>query len=474
MTTRTLAFTYGSLSVGAGQSDANYTLTGLYDFDEGYSVALLSFRVAVNSATVGGFLSSEAALIAAYTKPDQKLEVVLSSTTRHTYDPSTSVNTGFNQRATCERVPNHRLNTDRSGMYECSVTVDLPADLSGRAGRMSSRINVSEDPSGRRTCTVTGVYTALSNVQARAQFAAQIDAYATTGVIGGLGGVWDLVGDRDAESDDQDKHLRFVRVYREIKHDQSAEGTDLAAVVNPSMIIRRALVATESPVGTAEPPARLQVEYSADVKFSSTTDLDALWRDTIRPYALTEIERIADTPLWAVNEETVRFDPDNNRLEAVLEIVGDPGANFWQLRKDWAESANTGTVLRPVWNGNKWARDRYQGTASHTRSLTYTTVGPTVLGTPGVGKMPRIRHPSAPAISGFIRVRTSRRVRERSVGIAGEETPIYIATTQYFYVRADIVSTVSTQAGNDTTTTGEEGDEPGEGINDPDNPFGSE
>ena len=469
MTTRTLRFVYGALTIGAGQSGSNYTLTGIYDFDESYPVALLSFRVAINAATPASFLTSEAALIAAYTKPDQKLEVKLSSTTRHTYDPSSSVNTGFNQRADCSRVPGS-IHTDRSGLYECTVSVELPADLSGRAGRLTSSVDVQEDSSERRTCVITGVYTALSNKAARAQFAAEIDGYAD-GVITGLSGTWEKVRDPVAQSDDQDKHLRFVRVFREIKRDQSAAGADLAAVVNPSMIIRRALVATESPVGTAEPPARLQVEYSADVKFSETTDLDALWTDTIRPYALTEIESVANISIWAVNEETVRFDPSNNRLEATLDIIGDPGATFWQLRKDWVDSENTGTVLRPVWDGNKWSRDKYQGIASHTRSLTYTTVGPTTVGSIGTGQMPRVPHPGPPTIAGFLHVRTGRRVRERSVGIAGEETPIYIATTQYFYVRADVTD-VSAQAGA-VTTTGGGSDAPGEGINDPDTPFGS-
>ena len=453
MTTRTLSFQYGTLLLGAGQADANYTLTSVYTFTNAYPRAQLTFEVVISAATPAAFLVSEAALLDAYRKPDQKLTVQLTATDRHTFDPAPTVNTGLNPRATCDIVRG-APRSDRSARYRCEVVVGLPADLAGRAGRRSSTVEVTEAPSGRRTLEITGVYTALANNAARAQFAASIDAYALA-VITALTGTFERVQTPQAASDDQDKLLRFRRIYREILRNQSAAGLDLAAVVDPSLIVRRSLVQTDSPRFTnisATPPVTLQVDYAADVRFAETTDLRDLWESTLRAFVLSEVEESTGTAVLAVTSEDWGLDLPDNRIEVTMQLLGDGGANFWQLRKDWQESRNSGVILRPVWDGDPFARDKYQGPASHTVSITYTTVGPSLSGTQGPGGMPRVSHPEADIIDGFEFVRTARRTRERSIGIAGEEVPIYIATTQYFYTRAN-----TSEAGTGTGTTRERG-----------------
>jgi hypothetical protein len=105
----------------------------------GYTEFSMTFDVVVRNATRSTFLTSEAALYAAFKQPDQKLEVFLGASTRHTFDPA--ANTGFNSRATIERPPSE-LNTANSGLYRVSVLVQLPADLSGRDGRQTSTVTV--------------------------------------------------------------------------------------------------------------------------------------------------------------------------------------------------------------------------------------------------------------------------------------------------------------------------------------------
>jgi hypothetical protein len=304
------------------------------------------------------------------------------------------------------------------------------------------------------------VYTALANNLARAQFAASIDAYATA-VLGTLGGTFERVQTPQATSDDQDKLIRFRRIYKEILFDQSSAGPDLAAVVDPSLVIRRSVVRTDSPRGKAEPPVTLRVEYAADVRFAETTDLRTLWESTLRAFVLGQVEQATGTTVLAVDQEAWGLDLPDNRIEVAMDIIGDGGANFWQYRQDWQESRNSGIVLRPVWNGDPFARDKYQGPASHTLSITFTTVGPSLSGSQGPGGMPRVSHPDAPAVDGFEHVRTARRMRERSVGIAGEEVPIYLATTAYFYTRANTeagssgIGTTRTRGSSLSSTTGE-------------------
>lgn len=440
---RALAFTYGSLTIGAGQSDSSYYLTGRYRFNRDYERASLVFEVVISNATQADFLTAESNLQAAYRKPDQALSVVLGGNNRHSFDPSD--NSGFNLRASARKVGGQE-DTGYSAKYECSVSVELPADLTGRNGRRSSTVNVATSPSGRRTATIQGVYTALSNNAARAQFAAEVDTYCNA-VLSGLGGIWESVGTPTAQTDDQDKTIVFSRTYSEIVFDQSLDTPNHAALVNPRLAFNRRIVSAESTdvLGSVAALVQLDVDYSTSVLISETTDLEALWLQTVRPYILTQAETYAGG-LVIVSTESPRFDPVENVLSATMTLMVDTGSLFLSARSEVSDSIDHGTSLKPVWNGSLYARDIYQGQASWVRRLYRVTLrhagGDNIK-----DGMVISDHGDAPQFAGFVEVKEERRARSYFTGIPGYEIPLRLSTTVYTYVRADVVSTSDDTSG---------------------------
>jgi hypothetical protein len=444
---RTLAFTYGSLTIGNGQADSSYNLTGRYRFTQDYERAALQFEVVVSNATHATFLAAEAALLAAYRLPDQTLTVALSASNRHVFNPT--ANSGFNIRANARKIGGEE-DTAHSAKYECSVTVELPANLTGRAGRRSSSVNVSTSPAGRRSLVVSGVYTALANNAARAQFAAQVDAYCST-VLTGLGGTWEMVGTPTAESDDQDKTIRFTRHYSEIIFGQAIGTTDHAALVDPKLVLRRTRTSADSSqsLGSAQALVEISADYSVSVKIDQTTDLDALWSETIRPYVLQEAERYAGGTV-VVTRETPGFNPSENTFSVAMTIMADAGSKFFQARTEVSDSIDYGIILKPVWDGNPFSRDRYDGPGSWVRTLSRTTLTrgvDTISGNEVVSD-----HGEPPQFEGFVEVREARRARSWNLGLPGEDIPLRASTTSYTYVRADVRTTTTSSDPTRTRT----------------------
>lgn len=372
---RTLFITYGDLTLGLNQTDPNYNLVGKFFYDQDYERATLRFEVIISGSTSLSFENSEAALFAAYRKPDQALTVNLADR-RISLVPST--NTGFNARANCQKVPGPD-NTDRSSRYECEVIAQLPADLAGRAGRQSSTVDVSSAPNGKRTTIVSGVYTALSNNAARAQFEAEIDAY-TTSVLGALSGTWEQIGEPTAQTDDQDKTIRFSRVFREILVNQSSTGLDNASIVEPQLLIRRVMSANDSTqssaslYGTPDPEIEYDVTYSAIVRFDETTNLDNLWKQTLRNFIITKVRESTGSTSLVITQESTTFDVYENRLNASMRMLGNVGGVMF-ASATMSESKDEGKIFLPVYDGGEgFTRDKYSGPKTHVRSMTIITV----------------------------------------------------------------------------------------------------
>lgn len=421
---RLLAFTYASLTIGLGQSGSSYHLLPNWRFNISYERAELSFEVIVQSDTRATFLTDEAALVTAYTKPDQALLVVLGATTRHTFDPA--ANTGFNARPTIRGPLPGQDNTSNSARYECSVVLELPADLTGRAGRRSSGVDVSTSPAGRRSLVITGVYTALASNAARAQFASDIATYCAS-VLSGLTGTWQLVGTPSAATDDQDKTIRFTRRYEETGlYTQGA--AHIAAhpeIVHPVLRLSRTRASVDSVVAS-EPLNEVTADYSAFVAIATTTDLDAAWTEAVRPYIVSEVERICRGTVVIVRE-TPLFELNENAVSASMSFLVSFGMT--KARTELLDAADLGVILKPVWDGRPFSRDRYDGPGSHVK--TYLEV---VLST----SPPSLAAPSYP---GFTFVRWHGGVRSWEVGLPGGATiTMYRAQIARVYVRADIVS----------------------------------
>lgn len=425
---RLLSFTYGSLTVGNGGS-ADYHLTGRYRFTHDYDRASLVFEVVVQNDDPAVFLASEAALLAAYRDQDQALLVVLSATTRHSFDPTT--NTGFNTRANARKLGGQE-DTGNSSKYECSVSVELPATRSGRGGRRSSSVNVSTTTSGRRDLTVTGVYTALVNNAARAQFAAQVDTYCAS-ILSGLGGTWEKVGTPLAETDDQDKTIRFTRSYAEVVYPQAAALVAAhPALIQPRLSVRWSRASLQS-ITQAEPLREVVADFSASIVTSA--DLPNLWENAVRPFMIREVERLSGGGTVAVIREQPLYGLNERQLVASMTLLVSVG--LLKARISVSDSEDFGSIFKPVWSGNPYERDEYQGPASFVRIVTKRALStsPITLG--------------APVYPGLKLVRQGGNAESFEEGLPGNSIRLYTAEARYVFVRADVSPTGST--GGNTT-----------------------
>lgn len=429
-----LTITYGSLVLGLGQANSDYNLTGKYSFQHDYDRFSLEFEVVVSNATRATFLASEAALLAAFREPDLTLVVKLSATTRHTFSPT--ANTGFNIRASARRAPGQDT-TPNSCRYVCTVSGELPATKTGRAGRRGGSVDVSTSPAGRRTCVITGTYTALSNKAARTQFEAEVDDFCDD-ILTDLGGTWELVDTPNARADDENKVITFVRRYEEIKRTQAAGVLDHPALVQPRLTFDRVKTSPESTtaLGTVAPLVELVARFTASVKFASAAeleDVDTLIEEVVRPHVLAEAERVAGGGTVVVMREAPSFDREENVVSLTVAMVVDTGATFLRASVEVNDSIDRGVILKPMWSGDPYARDEYQGMASHVRVLTRKSIR---VGSSDVirdGVIASNHDGPAPLFDGFRFVRSNQRVRSWFGGVdqtlplrSNEETFVYV------------------------------------------------
>lgn len=437
---RLIKISYAGLTIGLG-GDASIVLIDKYRVSSSYTTFSIEFDVVVRNATRATFLTAEAALLAAYRKDDQDLDVELGGTDRHSF--THSGNTGFNSRSNCTKVPDE-LSTANSAHYRCSVTVQLPADLSGRSGRQSSEVRVDATPAGKKTIRISGTYTALSSNSATAQYAAAADTYCD-GVITAVGGgdTFNLLTPKGFTYDDQNKVLRFERVYQEVFFRESTSGADSAALKGAQLNIDRTSPESKSPSGFgARPLEQVRASYSAFVDSDQTTDIKSLYESTVRPLILAELGNFGGGTVVVIRE-TPSYDPTENMIRAVVEAAVDLSGGIYAGTLQIEDFIRHGVILVPVWTDNPFDRDQYQGPASHVKRVTRFTVSRSSV-------PERLMIPDLP---GFVEMEQTRARATEHVGVHQDGFEVIQATHSFMFERADVGSGGGRNAGR--TATGE-------------------
>lgn len=437
--TRILKVTYAGVVLGKDQVSTSYILTGKYRLKESYGSVEFECEVLVSNNTRATFLTDEAALVAAWSTPDQALEIVLGTTARHSYDPST--NTGFLARPVAHK-PGSALDTANSALYRLSVVLQLPADLAGRSGRKDASIEITAAASGRRTVVLSGTYTALTSNSASAQYAAAVGTWATSVLPVGT---FELVDPRSAlRYDDQNKVATFRLVYKEVLSNQAVGTLDHPSIVDPKLIVRKQRVSGDQAKDLpATSLVNLVGEFSCAVDKDQTQDLKTLWEATIQPRVLQAIRDLSGVAALALVDEQADMDPMNNYVLVRLLCQGDPGAQIYQSRIEEEEDRDLGVVLYPVLSGKPFDRDIYDGPQEWVLKIVRTTVGK-----PGVtDNLP------APTRSGYVEVRELRKQRKFPIGIPGYQLDMEAITMTFIFVRADGPRTPTGDFGGGRTPT---------------------
>ena len=431
---RLIMVSYAGVTIGLG-GDASMHLTGKYGWSGGYPEASIRFEVLVQNATRGTFITAEAALIAAFRKPDQDLTVQLGGSNRLVYAQAS--NTGMNARATARKVGGDE-DTANSALYECTVTVQLPADLTGKSGRQQASEELSYTPAGRRVLRIGGTYTALTTNSATQQYTAAADTYCAAVITDlALTGLVEKVSEQWTR-DHNNKSLSFTRTYEEIVYQQGTGATDVAAIKGARLLIARAqLSADASPeYGAAEPPVALVVEYDAFVDKTVTTDLEGLWESTVRPLIVAAAATVSGSSPVIVRE-VPRFDFTDNRISAQVELIATISGIVF-ARVEYEDDVSPGRIFVPVWNGDPYARDEYRGPASHVRRMSTLLV--MQRGTKPGAPVPPDGSGFFPSAGSFHEVRTLRRVNHFNRGLTSGQTGFVSVALEQTFVRAELSS----------------------------------
>lgn len=345
---------YGGVTIG-GTSD--YQLIGPLRVETDYPAFTVRATVMCQDDTRTTFVTECNALEAAFRTPNSDLSVTLNGTAYKTL--TAAGNTGMLGRADC-KLRGHPADTNNSRIYDVSVSVMLPADETGKAGRRSAKVTVFADASGIQSLSIDATYTAIggNDALAQAKSAGAFPAYyAAQETAVDSSAVWDepLLS---YTYDSDDKVVTATYRSTEILTDQTSAGknsTALRGVV--TRVSTRRNQPGSDPGSGARPLLEVTVEYFVNVRRDVSTDLKGLWDDTIFPYLRTTALAQSGATNLTVVDATPIFDTDNNTIAAVLRFVGADGNTVTSSRTTIATLDRKPELLIPVLNGDPHARD---------------------------------------------------------------------------------------------------------------------
>ena len=349
--TRELAIVYGSLTLGG--SSSTYLLTGTYTVRHGYAQVTIECSVVVVADTQAAFRTAYIALEDGMRKPRQALTVTLGGGSQEFKE---SDNSGFNASAAVARSPaGSTFDTGMSRLYDVTITVDLPADLTGDNGLATKAIDVVTDAAGRATVTINGSYTALGANSATDQYAAQSPALVTA-TMSALGISQYEEIQSDVAEDFTDKMVSFRITLLQIIYPETASATNDARLKNVRLSISRGETGPGDADGNVDRPVELTVAYGCDVVKSLSQDLDGLFDNVILPYMVAKAKEVTSASAVAVVQKSPMFDRSGNGIEATISIMAYSAGAIISHQMTMVDDENYGIRLIPVWDGNPNAK----------------------------------------------------------------------------------------------------------------------
>lgn len=362
-------------------------------------------------------------LEAAFKEIRQDVTITINGQTAWSFKHST--NTGFNSRATLSKVGGPK-DGGLSRAFAVKIEVGLPFNDSGLDGRRSSQVSVSFSPHRKIVLNISGEYVCQSGTvkSALENYYRAIEAYVTSvkTLLGSTAEDYSsgasedsvtLVFERVAEDysyDDQNKVLNFSISEEEIlyKQDSAGDPVDNPNIFNQSLAISMSRQwPGDSPhlggdnFGNKYRVTKVTATYSCLVKKNlddqgtEPTDLETVYKDTIKPFLLKEISTITEFQgavpgITTITEESVSFDKTNLGINATLIcdiMLGGEQGNQVILQKSItvSDDEKPGNYLVPVWGTGKQPDESllkylFRGPGSHVRKITavYRVLGTTM------------------------------------------------------------------------------------------------
>ena len=350
--TRLNKITYASFVVGVG---TDYHLTGKVETLQDYTQLTLRFFVICHDTVEATFNTECNALEAAFTTPNGDLKYEIGGSTA--FDLTQSGNTGMLAQPIIRKVGSP-LDSNNTRLYSVSVTVQLPADESGKSGRQSSRVVVSEDGSEIARLDVSAVYTALSSNGALAQARSAFPTY-TAALQTSEGGTWDEVHPAAYASDSDDKVCQASASYRELIANQSVGTLNDTTLQGVNIrVSTRTLGPANAKGSNARALQEITVTFFARVRKSVSTNLRNVYDTKVKPHMVSVAKTLSGKSRITATLDDPGLNPDHNVIDARMKFLASSVSLI-------SSEIVTGMVedkpfdLVPVFTGNPFDRDRH-------------------------------------------------------------------------------------------------------------------
>lgn len=365
--TRELSIAYAGVTLGGSSSD--YLLDGKYEIDHNYDSTTLRARVVCVGSSAANLKTAADALEAAFRTPNGSLTVTLDGNALTSLTHAGG--TGMLARPTIRKF-GHDLDSGRARVYDVSVTLLRPADLSGKGGLRQATFERVTDPAGLQRVTLTGEYTATSSGSASANFASGLAALITS-ATSGLSGTFETL-DKTVSPDDEDKTASFRVVVQQVGHNQLSGVLDSAYVADHQITVRTTREAPGDTGSDVRRPQRIDVDWSAWVVRAQTTDLDAFYTDTVRPYLIAIAQEAAESGAgFALVRDSGLRERVRNRLSASVSVIAMASATIERRVSTRDEEIDPIDPV-PVHDGNPYSRLLMPVAGTIRRTITTTTV----------------------------------------------------------------------------------------------------
>lgn len=443
--TSNLSFTYGAVTVAGTLSGGVLSLYEVHTISRDQDTFTLSASVLVKAANAATLAASCVALETAFTTRRLDLAVTMGGAT--ILDLKHSDNSALNTTSSIEKQGSP-VDSELSRLYLVSVSGEIPTKAALSALR-SFNYDIVFTPSRKTSVTVSGTYTAVVGTAAAAKYLASIDARVST-ITTALGGTWELISETYTP-DDTDQVVEFERIYQEIFY---ADASTLYAIGirNQTLTVNSDKVGSE---GLKDERKLLNIvaSYSASLDSEVIVGLSEteLWEGTIKPYIITEIEKVAKTQI-AIVKQSINYDVVENRIEAGIEARAKNVSDILAHTVSATDDIDMGKIIARVWPESSEELDDirtgtkayvYQGPKVISRTINETT---TKLGIPAMPKPasgggergPRAEGAAAAQIAslkvtGGVLTKYSESQTPKSLGVSGHQLGIVDITKTWVY-----------------------------------------
>lgn len=374
---RSYSITYGSLTIDGSAGvhlHAGEDKSSPLRYSMRHDGGQVDCTTVVIAASPSALASAVDSLIGLVRTPRQDLTVTLGGTTKLKAKPSD--NSGFDTEGTATKVGDPWDN-GCSQRVDISWSFGLPANKASLNGRRESDVTVEADGAGRRTVTISGIYTALGNKSATEQYTDAAPTYFTA-VLDDVDDHLNFEQVRESKNYfETDKELRFSVVFLEILEPQLGQtGTPNQVSINEQnfdLAVRR--------VGQDDSPDQdvkrlYEATGSYTCKVPDGQDIDAAVL-AIKAYVTARViaaPELAGALSRALVSDDSRVNKDSRDVAVTQTWNVALTASFLQFRREETTEYDPGVILRRVWSATRWRRRRYFAPESCSLTVVFTTL----------------------------------------------------------------------------------------------------